>query len=484
MKKLLSFVIILSLVLTLAACGEPDEESVNDNERPANDNEQLIINGSPEPTESNTNNANADSEWIEMRLENMGITDAKLAEMVASGEIPANINGLFLHDNLISDITPLSGLPELDGLWIWGNQISDLSPLSGLSKLHGLWISGNQISDLTPLTGMNVKWLHLAHNQISDITPLHGLTSLEDLELQGNPNITQSAVDSLQAALPNTSIKFREKWTLHINGEPTEVNLTEIYGDIFMPLHVLRHFGAELSINYTDLSTWAGGFTDEVTEIRVTMPDVESSHTFYYEFVSDFDENGNWFPNYELYKNHPTLHEIDGVLYIRASYFEQGWGTVTSYRREHLHIYLEGITDSSVDPAEVFIMSPRPTEWTLNFNGSLMPHWEPEILFNSPGYATIYITTTATELTELIVPDDWEWVLIPAGTAFSAYWGEFNALMDSTGVPSDSTTWKYHIDPKGMDVPSRIEMWYLLSFTDKSFSYEYDYYTWTVYVTI
>ncbi|MDR2569837.1 MAG: hypothetical protein LBD23_06015 [Oscillospiraceae bacterium] len=49
------------------------------------------------------------------------ITDEQLAEMVTSGEIPPNSQSLNLEGNQISDLSPLSGLTELNTLFLHNN---------------------------------------------------------------------------------------------------------------------------------------------------------------------------------------------------------------------------------------------------------------------------------------------------------------------------------------------------------------------------
>jgi len=119
-----------------------------------------------------------------MQFTGQGITDERLAEMVASGEIPESILYLSLTDNMISDLTPLSGLVNLRRLLLSANQISDISPLSTLTDLN---------------------FLALAHNEISDLTPLKELENLRNLTIASNPVSIEQA-DSIQAALPRCEI--------------------------------------------------------------------------------------------------------------------------------------------------------------------------------------------------------------------------------------------------------------------------------------
>jgi Leucine-rich repeat (LRR) protein len=125
---------------------------------------------------------------VKITLADKNITDSELAEMVENGEIPRNVTGLYLHDNRITDITPLAGLTELVDLILCGNPISDHSPLSSLTNLLILNSSRTGFNDITPISGLTqLRWLSLGENQISDLTPLRRLINLENLELSVNP---------------------------------------------------------------------------------------------------------------------------------------------------------------------------------------------------------------------------------------------------------------------------------------------------------
>ena len=58
---------------------------------------------------------------------------------------------LYLSENQIIDISPLSSLNNLTSLNLSENEISDISPLSFLTNLTKLDLEGNQISDIFPL---------------------------------------------------------------------------------------------------------------------------------------------------------------------------------------------------------------------------------------------------------------------------------------------------------------------------------------------
>jgi hypothetical protein len=148
----------------------------------------------------------ATTEYIWVSFDKQNVTDEKLREMVENGTIPRNVNRLHLNFNLISDISPLLSLVNLEWLEIGDNQISNITPLSELISLQGLVLGHNQITDISPLvnlqnlgTGLgclslfnnnitdlsplsnlpNLRWIMLHNNQITDLTPLENLVYLE-----------------------------------------------------------------------------------------------------------------------------------------------------------------------------------------------------------------------------------------------------------------------------------------------------------------
>ena len=83
-------------------------------------------------------------------------------------------------------------------LYLDDNRISDLSPLSTLTNLERLDLSDNPnslshygISDVSPLASLtNLKWLYLSSNDIEYVWPLIDNTGLGEgdlVDLRGNP---------------------------------------------------------------------------------------------------------------------------------------------------------------------------------------------------------------------------------------------------------------------------------------------------------
>ncbi len=136
---------------------------------------------------------------------NAGITS------VSGLEYAKYLMELNLGGNLISDLTPLQSLGELDTLNLWGNPVTDLKPISNLTNLRRLELGETGIKDLSPLAGLvnltnlglvkndlensnivplenltNLSWLVLAENHLSDISPLKNMTNLVFLNLGYN----------------------------------------------------------------------------------------------------------------------------------------------------------------------------------------------------------------------------------------------------------------------------------------------------------
>jgi hypothetical protein len=153
---------------------------------------------------------------VYVRLTAQGITDERLAEMVASGEIPHNVTELWLGGNLITDLSPLAVLTSLHTLILPANKITDITPLANLTNLGhsmgALNLRNNQITDLTPLANLtNLGVLDLQNNLITDVTPLQNLTNLWWLDLQGN---------QIEDVMPLAWLTGLDSQSLRLGGNP------------------------------------------------------------------------------------------------------------------------------------------------------------------------------------------------------------------------------------------------------------------------
>ena len=99
----------------------------------------------------------------------------------------STVTELTMNNAGLSDLSPISGMINLEKIAAYGNGISDLSPLSKLSHLKELRLMKNQIVDISPLQDLlQLTVLRLDGNQIEDISLLPKLQRLENLGLDSN----------------------------------------------------------------------------------------------------------------------------------------------------------------------------------------------------------------------------------------------------------------------------------------------------------
>jgi Leucine-rich repeat (LRR) protein len=93
---------------------------------------------------------------------------------------------------LISNISALSNLINLEYLNLSCAEITDISPLKNLVNLRILYIEDNKISDISPLSNLKaLESLCLGGNKISNISSLKNLVNLRELTLYSIPYKTQ-----------------------------------------------------------------------------------------------------------------------------------------------------------------------------------------------------------------------------------------------------------------------------------------------------
>ena len=112
------------------------------------------------------------------------------------------------------NITDISGVQQLNDLKyvdLSVNMISNIYPFVFADcryTVTSLNLSYNNLSDLTPLSMMpNLQELDLSFNQISSLQPLMNLTNLRTLRLSGNP-LSVMEINALAYALPNCEVVF------------------------------------------------------------------------------------------------------------------------------------------------------------------------------------------------------------------------------------------------------------------------------------
>ena len=115
------------------------------------------------------------------------------------------------------DISPLSGLINLESLVLENSGISDISLLTELKALQGLGLSANTIEDISPLAGLKkLQRLDLSANNIEDLSPLSGLTNLWELRIRDNPATDFSPLAALNLTDLHYDVDVNEDGVVNI----------------------------------------------------------------------------------------------------------------------------------------------------------------------------------------------------------------------------------------------------------------------------
>ena len=77
-----------------------------------------------------------------------------------------------------------------------------------LATVKSLYLPHDGIDDLASVTRLtNLEELSVWNNNITDLTPLAGLKNLKQLFIYDNPELTRTAINALQTALPDCIIR-------------------------------------------------------------------------------------------------------------------------------------------------------------------------------------------------------------------------------------------------------------------------------------
>jgi len=112
---------------------------------------------------------------------------ARNIQQLEGVEYLITINGLNVLNNDIVDISALTTLTKLKQLYLNDNQINTIGPLSGLAALAFLNLRNNQLTDVTAISSLTtLTQLYLNNNAIVDASPIAALTALNTLDLRDN----------------------------------------------------------------------------------------------------------------------------------------------------------------------------------------------------------------------------------------------------------------------------------------------------------
>ena len=144
----------------------------------------------------------------------------------------------------ITDISSVEKMMKLERLIVSHNKIQNVDKLKNLDKLTYLDISYNNISSLPDMSKLkSVYFLDASHNQITDVSTISGMTELQTLNLSGNdenmdikPLVNLLKLDKDSTVLPDESkkedlfaaIEVNKLFSLFNISKMTESDLTNV----------------------------------------------------------------------------------------------------------------------------------------------------------------------------------------------------------------------------------------------------------------
>lgn len=142
------------------------------------------------------------------------LTDADTKELKYCTEMIC----LDLGHSMISDISFLAHMPDIQYLTLGETPVQDISPLEGLKKLVFLELFLTKVTDYSPLLGCAaLEDLNISYAIPGDISVLTQMTQLEHLHMKGLWQ--EDWQRQLRQALPNTAMVFAGTEDVSSTGE-------------------------------------------------------------------------------------------------------------------------------------------------------------------------------------------------------------------------------------------------------------------------
>ena len=221
----------------------------------------------------------------------------------------------------------MNGLTNLTGLWLYNNLLSDIDVLSELINPTQLILSYNQISDISALNGLpDLDFLNLGNNPISDIGFLSGLTQLIQLWLVNNEISNIGALaDFLN--LRNNSMFFTAGLRLQHNF--IDVTADSSQRQIIDALGAIDGLTVEFELQ-KEPDTDVDGMGDSFEQLIIDA-DSGDTITTLADVLPDDDFDGDGFANQieHFMGLDPLINDGDGAFEV----FDDGSFLTLSYRR-------------------------------------------------------------------------------------------------------------------------------------------------------
>lgn len=125
------------------------------------------------------------TDLMQLELNGLGLTDGDILDL----KYMINLRYLNLDDNNLTDLSPVSGLTDLEQLSVYKNpDLTDLSPLAGLTGLRNVGFDSSLVTDYSFMAGMTkLEYVHLFDVQEdTDLSALSGLTNVKSIDIGSN----------------------------------------------------------------------------------------------------------------------------------------------------------------------------------------------------------------------------------------------------------------------------------------------------------
>jgi Leucine-rich repeat (LRR) protein len=165
---------------------------------------------------------------LDLSFNNLGCGGAGVSPDFDSLESATNLRVLKLNDNNLSSIEDLRGrsLP-LEVLYLHNNEISDLTPIADYMSIQELSLYNNSIALIDDLSGMvELTAIDLSDNNITDFSPLRLIEGLRNINLSGNAIV---AIPDLSDAWPDLEVlDLHSNLLMDVSGVEGHPNLREL----------------------------------------------------------------------------------------------------------------------------------------------------------------------------------------------------------------------------------------------------------------
>ena len=197
------------------------------------------------------------TDLMQLELNGLGLTDEDILDL----KYMINLRYLNLDDNNLTDLSPVSGLTDLEQLNVYKNpDLTDLSPLAGLTGLRYVNFDSSLVTDYSFMAGMTkLEYVHLFDVQEdTDLSVLSGLTNVKSIAINGSNNFTPD----LSFLSGMTGL---EEITAQVNGD--NIDLTPLSGLTKLTRLQLWTNGGNSVSAVTDLTPLSGLTKLEMLEI-------------------------------------------------------------------------------------------------------------------------------------------------------------------------------------------------------------------------